>query len=68
MKKLELNQMEDIAGEGFNWSMFGASMGLSGVCFTVGIVASAETPLAGALAGLACSAVFAGMAAAGNHN
>jgi riboflavin synthase alpha subunit len=68
MKKLELNQMEDIAGEGFNWSMFGASIGLSGVCLAVSIVATAATPFAGMAAGLACSAVFAGMAAAGNHN
>lgn len=61
MKKLEVNQMENLEGGGGGWSAFLGGMALTGVCTAVGVVAGAATFGAGVVAGLACSAVFGGL-------
>ena len=63
IKKLELNQMEGLEA-GFDWGNFGGNMAFAGVCGYVGFVASfGTTPIGGAVVGVACSAVFAALAA-----
>lgn len=53
MKKLELNQMENLAGGGF-WE----SMAITVLCGVVGVIAASATAGAGFFAGIACSAMF----------
>lgn len=62
MKKLELHQMECLEG-GFDWPAFGGAMAFTTICTFVGIAAATATAGVGIVAGFACSAMFAGLAA-----
>ncbi len=60
MKKLELNQMENL--EGGNWELFGGTMAFTGVCGMVGMLTSAAvTPIGGFAIAMSCGAIFAGL-------
>lgn len=59
MKKLELNQMENLEGGDLSGALGNLAMG--SVCGYVGFVASfGTTPLGGALIGLSCGFIFGG--------
>ena len=59
MKKLELNQMENLEGGSLKGAAGQLTMGA--VCGYVGFVASfGTTPLGGALVGLSCGFIFGG--------
>jgi hypothetical protein len=62
MKKLELNQMENLEG-GYDWNAFLGGAAFTGVCMYVGIVATVASPIAGIAAGGTCSLIVIALAA-----
>jgi len=59
MKKLELNQMENL--EAGSWSIFAGQLAFGAICTFVGVAAGAATLGAGAIAGFACGAMFSAL-------